>query len=151
MHTATRTKTARNALRAAGIEILEARATQHDVTTVRVYTAPHYAPTNGADAEAAIRAAFDGADGIKIDVRADTRQTHIAIYDYAATAAVMSKARPASPADADTTCPAGVRGEQRRLFLSLTDEQRRVYRYHFDTCGRLAAHCYRIATGQMEG
>lgn len=45
--------------------------------------------------------------------------------------------------------PAGVTGKQREMFLSLTEEQRKVYRYHFDTCGRLAAHCYKIATGEF--
>lgn len=44
--------------------------------------------------------------------------------------------------------PRGVSGKQRELFLGLTPEQQEVYRYHYDVCGRLAAHCYQIATGQ---
>ncbi|NDL58623.1 hypothetical protein [Phytoactinopolyspora mesophila] len=48
----------------------------------------------------------------------------------------------------ETKVPRGVSGKQRELFLSLTEEQRQVYLEHFEY-GRLAAHCYRIATGQM--
>lgn len=46
--------------------------------------------------------------------------------------------------------PRGVSGKQRELFLSLSREQRESYRYHFDTCGRPAAICYKYATGQMD-
>lgn len=46
-----------------------------------------------------------------------------------------------------TRVPRGIAGEQRVNYLSLTDSQRLVYRYHRDVCGRLAAHCYSLATG----
>jgi len=46
-----------------------------------------------------------------------------------------------------TTTPVGVSGAQRDNYLSLTHEQRRIYRYNYDVCGRLAAHCYKIAVG----
>lgn len=46
--------------------------------------------------------------------------------------------------------PTGVSRVQRDLYLTLTDEQKRTYRYEFTVCGRLAAHCYVIATtGQL--
>lgn len=41
--------------------------------------------------------------------------------------------------------PRGVNGKQRDMFLSLDKEGRTVYRYHFN-CGRLAAHCFEIAS-----
>lgn len=47
-------------------------------------------------------------------------------------------------ANTDAT-PAGVSGVQRQRYLILNAAQRRVYRYHYDVCGRLAAHCYRMA------
>lgn len=25
---------------------------------------------------------------------------------------------------------------------------RRIYRYHYDACGRLASHCYKLAIGE---
>lgn len=46
--------------------------------------------------------------------------------------------------------PRGVSGKQRELYLSLTTEQREVYRYQFDVCGRFAQVCYEIATGKRE-
>lgn len=45
-----------------------------------------------------------------------------------------------------TATPVGVTGKQRQMYLSLNESQRRIYRYHFDICGRLAAHCYQEAT-----
>lgn len=45
--------------------------------------------------------------------------------------------------------PRGVSGRQRELFLSLTPEQQETYRYNFEIRGRLAAHCYRIAIGEL--
>lgn len=45
--------------------------------------------------------------------------------------------------------PRGVSGKQRELFLSLSQEERRTYRYHFDIAGRPAAMCYRYATGSL--
>ena len=45
--------------------------------------------------------------------------------------------------------PRGVTGKHREDFLALTAHQREVYRYHYNVCGRLAAHCYLIATGRM--
>jgi hypothetical protein len=45
-------------------------------------------------------------------------------------------------ATANLNVPAGVRGQQRDLYLSLTDEQKRIYRRHWFLMGRLAAHCY---------
>lgn len=39
--------------------------------------------------------------------------------------------------------PAGVSGKQRALFLSLTEEQKETYLYHFNTIGRPAALAYR--------
>lgn len=45
--------------------------------------------------------------------------------------------------------PRGVSGRQRELFLSLTPDQREVYRKEFEENKRLAKHCYQIATGQL--
>ena len=42
--------------------------------------------------------------------------------------------------------PRGVSGKQRALYLALTDEQKRIYRYHFYECGRPAAICHNVAT-----
>jgi len=47
-----------------------------------------------------------------------------------------------------TKAPRGVSGKQREKFLSLTEEQKQVYLYWFNTAGKLAAHCYKIATGE---
>lgn len=46
--------------------------------------------------------------------------------------------------------PRGVSGKQRQMFLSLTDEQKSVYRWHFDNCGRPATICYRVAIGELK-
>ena len=45
-------------------------------------------------------------------------------------------------------CPRGVSGHQRALYLSLSAAQRREYRYNYDVCGRLAVHCYEIASAE---
>lgn len=50
----------------------------------------------------------------------------------------------------DIGVPPGVSGRQRLNFLSLTDEQKAIYRLHFDVHGRIAAHCYRIAAGETD-
>ena len=53
------------------------------------------------------------------------------------------------PADytVDTArAPRGVSGHQRALYLTLSADQRRAYRYNYDVCGRLAMHCYEIVT-----
>lgn len=42
-------------------------------------------------------------------------------------------------ADTDRV-PVGLTGSQRDRYLSLEPEQRRIYRYHYDACGRLASH-----------
>lgn len=47
------------------------------------------------------------------------------------------------------TSPIGITGKQRENYLSLTTAQREIYRHHYDVCGRLAAHCYQIATGTL--
>lgn len=76
---------------------------------------------------------------------ADTR--HVSTIEVDSTAAVAQDVP--NPA-AETRCPRGVSGEQRRKFLSLTEAQRRVYRHHFDVSGRPAAICYQVATGQVD-
>ncbi len=43
--------------------------------------------------------------------------------------------------------PVGLSGAHRDRYLSLDPQQRRTYRYHYDVCGRLAAHCYKLAAG----
>ena len=42
-----------------------------------------------------------------------------------------------------TKAPKGVSGKQRELFLSLTEDQKQTYLYHFYTVGRPAALAYR--------
>lgn len=49
---------------------------------------------------------------------------------------------------ATTKSPAGVNGKNREAFLSLTEAQKETYLYHFHKVGRLAAHCYKYATGE---
>ncbi|WP_225343348.1 hypothetical protein, partial [Mycobacterium avium] len=44
--------------------------------------------------------------------------------------------------------PVGLTGGHRDRYLNLEPEQRRIYRYHYDVCGRLASHCYRLAIGE---
>lgn len=44
--------------------------------------------------------------------------------------------------------PVGLTGVHRAHYLDLDREQRRTYRYHYDVCGRLAAHCYKLAVGE---
>lgn len=53
------------------------------------------------------------------------------------------------PADftVDTSkAPRGVSGQHRINYLSLNNEQRRIYRYWFDKCGKPAFLAYRYAT-----
>lgn len=51
-------------------------------------------------------------------------------------------------ANASLNVPPGVTGHQRRMFLTLTDEQKRIYRHHWFLFGRLAAHCYDKAVAE---
>ncbi|WP_245854253.1 hypothetical protein, partial [Mycobacterium timonense] len=65
---------------------------------------------------------------------------------------VMQTSSPSAvPADytANTdTVPVGLNGSQRERYLGLDRTQRRIYRYHYDVCGRLASHCYKLAVGE---
>lgn len=45
--------------------------------------------------------------------------------------------------------PKGVSGVQREKFLSLTDQQKAVYLYHYKVMGQPAALCYRYAIGEL--
>lgn len=47
--------------------------------------------------------------------------------------------------------PRGVSGKQRELFLSLTDEQKETYLYHFNVIGRPAALAYRFTIEGRKG
>lgn len=49
-------------------------------------------------------------------------------------------------ADQPVKAPPGVTGAARAAFLALTPEQQAVYRYQFETCGRPAWLCLRVAT-----
>jgi hypothetical protein len=55
---------------------------------------------------------------------------------------------PAEQAASSLNVPPGVRGAHREMFLSLADDQKRVYRRHWFECGRPAAICYKCATGE---
>lgn len=44
--------------------------------------------------------------------------------------------------------PRGVTGRHRQDYLTLTNDQKRVYRFAFDKCGKYASHAYQIATDQ---
>ncbi len=44
--------------------------------------------------------------------------------------------------------PPGLSATHRDRYLDLDTEQRRVYQYHYRVCGRLAAHCYKLAIGE---
>jgi len=50
-------------------------------------------------------------------------------------------------ADTDRV-PVGLTGSHRDRYLNLEPQQRRIYRYHYDACGRLASHCYKLAIGE---
>lgn len=49
-------------------------------------------------------------------------------------------------ADTDRV-PVGLAGGHRARYLNLEPGQR-IYRCHYDVCGRLASHCYRLAIGE---
>ncbi|EUA65487.1 MULTISPECIES: hypothetical protein [Mycobacterium] len=44
--------------------------------------------------------------------------------------------------------PVGLTGAHRERYLILDGAQRLIYRYHYDVCGRLASHCYKLAIGE---
>ncbi|WP_084020350.1 hypothetical protein [Mycobacterium avium] len=44
--------------------------------------------------------------------------------------------------------PVGLTGAHRARYLALDRAQRLIYRYHYDVCGRLASHCYKLAIGE---
>lgn len=44
--------------------------------------------------------------------------------------------------------PVGLTGMHRDRYLALDRDQRLIYRYHYDVCGRLASHCWRLALGE---
>lgn len=44
--------------------------------------------------------------------------------------------------------PIGLNGAHRERYLALDRTQRLIYRYHYEVCGRLATHCYKLAIGE---
>jgi hypothetical protein len=64
------------------------------------------------------------------------------------TTSLTATAIPADYTANTDAVPIGLNGAHRERYLALDRTQRVIYRYHYDVCGRLATHCYKLAIGE---